>query len=288
MKAIRKISKAVAYILVAAIFNLHFTSCTSENDVQNMAKQFTAEEVFRGLVFLQGDFAEKVPTLKSLRAQQEVMFESAMSSANRDENKGVSLFGDYESFDAEKKAVADFFTNEIYKLNPNYFMDLKSAIDSRDVESIRSQLRAAGSLIQIVLMKSEKFSQLNALVELAKAEGGIDIANYDLSNPQEVAQYNADVENFARTYHPEFLTIEKSAAVMVVAVIVVWAFAVVGVLALVAMAGVLAVAYFIAGTIYVVMHNRVIYKSRAITQNGPTADFLENQLIAELIALNNP
>lgn len=286
MKKIRKSSKSIAYFLILAIINLHFSSCSSKSDVERMSDKFSAKEVFRGIIFLDGNFAEKVPTLKSLKAQQEVMYETAMSSATRDESKSPSLFGDYGTFDEEKKAVADYFTSEIEKLSPTFFNEFQAAINSGNVENIRTQLRAAATFIETILMRSDKFAALNQWVELAKTEGGINIDNYDLTKPEEVTQYNEDVEHFAELYHPELLKPKKDTAVAVVAIVVVWVFVAVGVLAVVALAGAVAVAYYVAISLYVAIHNRVVWSKKSASTDGPDAVFLENQLIAELIAIN--
>src|SRR5690554_2391026 len=133
MKTIKKVRKTVAYFLTLVIIQMQFMSCTTESDVVRNAKNYSAKDVFKGVIFLEGDFVNEVPTLKNLKAQQEVMYENSLATANRIQNK-VSIFGDFENMDEEKKAIAEYFTAEIEKLNPNFFNEFQTALDSGSPE----------------------------------------------------------------------------------------------------------------------------------------------------------
>lgn len=283
MKNIKKARKNLAYFLTFIIVQMQFLSCsTNQSDIASNSKNYSAKEVFKGVIFLEGDFAEEIPTLKSLKVQQEIMYENALAVANRSE-KGPSIFGDFENMSDEKKAIAEYFTNEIEKINPEFFNEFQAAIDSRNPEIVRTKLRAAGEMIKTVLLSSDKMQRIVEMVELAKTEGGIDISNYDLTDEKQVAQYNSDLTVFVENNHPEYLDIDSKAAVIgVVLIVVVWAFVAYGVLAAVGMFGVVLGAYFVAGELYVVFHNQFWRPA----EENPDSVFLENQLISELLDYN--
>lgn len=185
----------------------------------------------------------------------------------------------------EKKAISEYFTTEIEKLNPNFFNEFQIALDSGEPEIIRAKLRVTGEMIQTVLLRSDKMQDIAEMVELAKTEGGIDIKNYDLTNEAQVTQYNLDVKNFVENNYPEYLNVDsKTAVIGAVLLVVVWAFVALGVLAAVGVSGVVAGAYFVVGELYVLVHNQFWWIDEK--KSNKRSDFLENQLIAELIAFN--
>jgi len=282
MKAIKKVRKLVAYFLSFIIIQVQFVSCTVESDVVRSAENYTPKEVFKGVIFLEGKFVEEVPTLRNLKVQQEIMYENTIVTANRTE-RGPSIFGDLGNMSAENQQVAEYFTTEIEKIDPDFFNEFQNALNSGDPENIRNHLRTAGQLIQTVLLKSDKMQQIVELVELAKTEAGIDIDNYDLTDEADVERYNNDITNFAQN-HPELLNIDSSRALAVVLIVVAWAFLALGVLAAVGVTGVVVGAYFVVGELYVLVHNQFWWVDKQ--SNGANGTFLENQLIADLIALN--
>lgn len=282
MKTIKKARKSVAYFLSFIIIQIQFISCTVESDVVREAENYTAKEVFKGVIFLEGKFVDEVPTLRNLKVQQKIMYENSFVAANRSERE-VSIFGDLSNLSEENREVAEYFTSEIEKIDPYFFNEFQSALNSGNPDNIRSHLRTAGELIQTVLLKSDKMQQIVDLVELAKTEGGIDIEDYDLSNEVDVARYNDAISNFAQS-HPELLEIDASRGIVVVAIVLFWAFAALGILAAVGVTGVVVGAYFVIGELYVLVHNQFWWIDEK--SNGDNGTFLENQLIADLIYLN--
>jgi SdpC family antimicrobial peptide len=278
MKTIKKSKKAVAYFLSLTILYFQFVSCSVDTNIKDI-ENYTPKEVFKGIIFLEGKFAEEVPTLRNLKVQQRIMYENAIVTADRIE-RGPSIFGGLGNMSEENQQVAEYFTEEIEKINPDFFSDFHTALVNGDPDEIRDYLRETGQLIQIVLIQSEKMQQMVNLLELAKSDAGIDINDYDLTNQTDVANFNDAITNFAQN-HPDLLDIDSSRALAVVLIVVAWAFAALGVLAAVGMFGVVVGAYFVAGTIYVLLHNQIAWSNRDV--DGIDATFLENQLIADLI-----
>jgi len=183
MKKIRKvISKWQIILPMVCVFI--FFSCFNDDQTAIVKKEYSGEELFRGLFFLEGEVAQR---LESLKPNLDEMATAVKANAEI------------------QKSYNDF-TNEIMKqikiLDPDFLKNFKKQIHSDNYYSIELALGNGSRMIQAAGFASEKYSGLFRLasdvqekqVDFTSAE----LAHLDLNNPEDREKFQSILkENYA-------------------------------------------------------------------------------------------
>lgn len=110
---------------VLAILMLFITTQTSARPVDRVS--YSAEALFRGIFFAEGEVAAKIPQMKGL---------SATEKANTDSRR------------QEIEAFYDAVIAEVQKSYPSYMGELKAAVDSRKHASISQKITEGMQILE--------------------------------------------------------------------------------------------------------------------------------------------
>ena len=111
-----------------AILMLFITTQTSARPVDRAS--YSAEELFRGVFFAEGEVAAKIPQMKGL---------SATERANTDSRR------------QEIEAFYNAVVAEVKKSYPSYMGELKAAVDSRKHASISQKITEGTQILEAVI-----------------------------------------------------------------------------------------------------------------------------------------
>jgi hypothetical protein len=144
-----------------------FISCTPKSESVSPSINYTGEELFRGIFFIQGEVARKIEIFKPYFADQ-----NKVNSIDRDE-------------------LSDEIVKGIKMGYPSFFDDFESVLKSKDFNKIQYTLSNAGKLIQVVGNNSPKYKKYFKMVE--KVVEDIDVSKYDLNNPNDKLKLQKDI-----------------------------------------------------------------------------------------------
>ena len=125
----------VAIWLSVAVLLLGCDGCNKQE--QRFSKSYSGEELFRGLLFADGEIADMIPELRQLK-----------------EVFGIDRFND-----KQRAGVRNLEANliaEIKKADASYFVDFQAEIQSGDPHRITAKLKDAGRLISYIIYENNK------------------------------------------------------------------------------------------------------------------------------------
>lgn len=216
MKIFRNIAKKWYVNLLFGVITISYTtSCRNSEVSPTVASSYSGEELFRGIFLLEGAIAKKIDTYSSYLLVMEKNFK------------------DHPERRAELKKYNDQLLLTVKNLNPEYFDDLKNAVDSRNFNRIDAALESGALLLKTALYQNLDLTSKNK--GLIDAVQSIDISQYDFTNQKDVENYldkiTATAEKYAaknndlRGNKSTAVTVALVAAVVVAAVV--WEVAVV-------------------------------------------------------------
>jgi|GEM_PF-2816490 len=279
-----KIKKYKSFISVFfAVLTLSFTSCTNneqelelvvDKNFKKHGKDYSAEEIFRAVFFLQGELVNQVPSLYNLKVNSEILRENAIYVASKDtslspeEIEGFDIFG----------PLSDSLIEEIKFLNPNIFDELKDSIESKKPENVLEKLKKSSLLIQSALYKVYEFKEGLSILEVAEERAGIIPKDYDFKQVSEIQRFNNDLQDFIdgesdlSSYH-QSNNIPLGIVVLLMVVIVVFL-----------IAAILAV-IFLFGEIFIFYFNFFEIYNFGWPGSGPVDDLPGGEIVRDLILI---
>ncbi len=156
MNKLRKIASKWPVSLIMCVILLFFTTQCG-NSLENIEpkKEFTGEELFRGIFLMQGEVASQIS-----------LFQKIKSTYDFEANEEVRL---------QYSKVVDELINMISTKHPWFFKDFKSAITSGDHFEVQNALNAGSGLLVEAMVRSPLISpyyeQSLELVDVVDTEG---------------------------------------------------------------------------------------------------------------------
>lgn len=261
MKKIRMFASKMT-VLIPVILTFIVSSCFQKEDLPSAnlptEENYSGEELFRGIFFLQGRVAQELNGLQQNLEQ----IEATMSL---DENSRIS-YGEF----------SDEIINEINEIDPEFFEKFHTQLKSDNYYVIELALDNSRNMIMAAGLKSDKYSGLFKLVQETKNKG-IDFrsqfGHLDFTNDVDVAQFKNEMKD---VYQID-LDDEKYQVACVPAIAVCYAIAAavsIAAVAYTALAGVQAVAVFA----YYVYSEVKFWGSQSIQDD----DIMQKALINEI------
>lgn len=175
MKKVRKfISKW--QVMMPFVFIFIFVSCY--NDDEPIAKkEYSGEELFRGIFFLEGEVAQSLESLKPNLDEMETTLKT--------NPEAKASYGDF----------ANEIMSQINRLDPEFLDNFKSQIESDNYYSIELALGNGSRMIKAAGFASEKYSGIFKLASDVQ-EKNIDFnseefENLDLNNPEDIEKFKS-------------------------------------------------------------------------------------------------
>src|SRR5690606_9568739 len=167
METIRKITKNKFFATIMS-FVLLFTSSYQVNAINieiNVNAGLSGEEMFREIFFFQGNIPiEDLPTA----IQEE-----------------VNSLKNFTKSEQEKRDEAlDNVVNIIKQTNPDYFDNLKNAVQSKNHYEVKKEIAVGGTLIINALDLGEAYDQI---VQYSQDK------RFDLSNNEDIERFKKDI-----------------------------------------------------------------------------------------------
>lgn len=147
-----------------------FLSCSEEMDQEqeqineNIEIEYSGEELFSAIFFLQGEAADNIESLQS----NIEYFEKAIKSVPVERRENVTEF--LASFQQD-------ITKNISELNPDFFDNFKNDIESNDFYRIEATLNNGSKVLKEAGLSSKKFGRLFQLSELLNEKQGLSSMN---------------------------------------------------------------------------------------------------------------
>ncbi len=166
MKKLKQNCRSLATLLsLVFLFGL-FQSCSKREELANEIHEldlYSGEDIFRGLFFLEGDFADQIPSLKQLRLKTDAIMESpAMVSSMKSNNLNSKT-----EIKAQITNFREGIIKEVKKIDPTIFGNLKKSITSRDVDLLDRTVKHAAGILNTALIQNETVLEDVKLVDLA-------------------------------------------------------------------------------------------------------------------------
>jgi SdpC family antimicrobial peptide len=172
--------------MLLLIFSIPFFGCTKKADTRpglksNLEKstvssdtgdEFTGEELFRGIFMFEGEVASRISYFDEMRNQLEAL------PANLKE---------------QRIAYTNEITSVVQDLDPNFFGELKTEVESDDLERIDSVMEKGSRLVLAAALNSSLGEQTSAVEQLATEQ--LDIEKYDFNTTGGINSYLTDVAN---------------------------------------------------------------------------------------------
>lgn len=169
---------------------------------------YSGEDIFRGIFFLEGDIVNKIPSLHNAKIERDILFENPIL---------VSSMPEINESNIEPGLSNDSLVQKIREFNPDIFTELKESVLSENPYNVRDKLEESALLLRSALLTNNTFARSIQVITDGKTRGGIDPKNYDFTIREEVMRYNEDMSNFLENdpeYEDEFDR-ETSAVVIV-------------------------------------------------------------------------
>jgi len=236
-----------------------FTSCTKNEEkvvvdksLKKRGKDYSAEETFRAIFFLQGELVDQVPSLYNLKVNSEILRENVIYVASKDTSLSAEeIEGFYNILDS----LSDSIVEEIKLLNPDIFYELKYSIENKEPEAVTEKLKECSLLVHSALYRVYEFKEGLSILELAEKRANINPSDYNFKQVSEIERFNKDLQNFIDgepdlyNYHSDNIPLGVVVILMVVVVI----YLAVAILAVLVIFGEIFIFYFN----FVFMHNFV-------------------------------
>lgn len=163
MKKIREISGNPVFIIMLT-FSFLFASCSEEAVVSNTIENISGKELFKSIVFADGNLTANVPALQKI---------------NVTENLSKEQLIEFRSF--QNKAI-----EYLESTDKNYFDNFKQNIMTRDVETISKTLSNSSKSLEPlvnILAKDQKLNIEEIKAQISNSNG----ENSDLQKGDEAA-----------------------------------------------------------------------------------------------------
>jgi SdpC family antimicrobial peptide len=181
LKLIRKISsKPIVILPLAGIFT--FVSCRKENITAQLInktqseqissnKSFrsndqTPENLFRGILFLDGSFAQNIDALAGMVDKRDNAPDS------------IKIF---------HKKFADEIIDSIKQRSPSIFAHFKTELKSNDLYRVDNALKNAAKLIDQIARNSPNYKDYFIIADEVKTE--VNVASFDLKSKEGIAKF---------------------------------------------------------------------------------------------------
>ncbi|MBW2963069.1 hypothetical protein [Mesonia aestuariivivens] len=197
------------YLSMTMAILILFVSCTQydedvtqkaiseeANDLMKRGANYTGEDIFRGIFFLEGKFVNQIPSLYNAKVERDIIIENPMFVSSYPELSEQYL-------NQEAGLENDSLVLKIRELNPNIFAELKSSILSKDPYKVKDKLEDCALLLKSALLTNEKVEKNIKVIKDGKNRGGIDPKNYDFTVKEDVERYNSDMTSFLEN-DPEY------------------------------------------------------------------------------------
>jgi len=193
MKNLQTIKKQLSFFLSILILYSTTISCSQNYEEENITKNYSGEDIFKALFFLEGDLVEKIPSLNKIKVEKEIMSENPIFIATM--SKGTQNINLQAEMDEQRESLM----KHIREIDPLIFQELKLAIDTKNPDLVKEQLKKSALVVKTALFQNKEFKNGIKLIEDAKKNGGIDPENYNFQEQSELERYNNDMINFIKT-----------------------------------------------------------------------------------------
>ncbi|MBD99270.1 MAG: hypothetical protein CMO34_05450 [Verrucomicrobia bacterium] len=201
-------------------------SCQSDEMVAKHisveSANYSSEDVFKGIFFLEGEFVSEIPSLNNLKIKREQFISSPIYKTNFvNSSSSDSLFYTEEEKQQMIDSLRNFLLQEINMLNPNIMDELYDEIQMGNPDSVNKKLLEVGHLFKAALFKIDPIKDDISLLEDAYKNGGIDPKDYDFTDNADVQQFNSDIQIFIdnNTQYENYLNQDAWAVVLLVYVV---------------------------------------------------------------------
>lgn len=170
----RKILRALI-ALPLLVFFISYGCQTNGNEKNTSQMNYSGEEIFKGIFFLQGPLPNKIEALKS---------EYEKSKASMATNKEVGEF----QLEFSKEIIKSINT-----LDPSFFKQFKEQMESKNYYAVQLAVANASKMLKAGGYNS-KYSNLFKLsdeLESKKADLPNEFKDFDINSPQGLAKYKS-------------------------------------------------------------------------------------------------
>jgi hypothetical protein len=280
MKMIKQFKRTVSFFLSFLILYTSTNSCTTPSidlPSNSVLEKYSSKDIFQGIFFLQGDFVDEIPSLKIMKAENEIFQENQFYLANLQKRQLNKNEADNQ---VSIEAQVDSLFTSVEKVNPLIFDELKVALKTDNPVVIKEAIGKSGLVIKTALLQNENFSNGIALTQDAYEKGDIDLKDYDFNKSEDLQRYNDDMMEFIKN-SPEHSHLADTDVAAFAFVFLVYAFLFVfwGIYLGAAIGGEVAI---IIGN-WVFLYNFFWWADRAANDGGD--DLKYNQLISDLIEI---
>jgi len=165
--------KSILFSLIAlGAISAFLVSCEREV-VIDQVKEYTGEDYFKAIFLMEGELAEKIPSYEHFILQKEKSIA-----------ENPALVREYEQFNKNLEVAVN-------KIDPDFTIDLKNAIESSDASKVELAIKRGGSIFKLANM--EGTIKIDPAVESALS----DIKNneYDFTTEEGVNAFAKDAQN---------------------------------------------------------------------------------------------
>src|SRR5690606_2949319 len=99
---------------------------------------YSGEDIFRGIFFLEGDIVNKIPSLYNAKIERDILFENPIL---------VSSMPEIDERTIEAGLSNDSLVQKIREFNPNIFSELKESVLSENPYNVSDKLEESALLL---------------------------------------------------------------------------------------------------------------------------------------------
>ncbi|MDJ1473277.1 hypothetical protein QNI19_32795 [Cytophagaceae bacterium DM2B3-1] len=151
-----------SYVIFPLLSIFIFASCSTSN-AEEISRDYSGEELFKGIFFLQGDSASQLESLQPQLAKRKAM---------------------YATYPEMQKAYAEFsdeIISQIKKIEPSYFKQFKAQIQTKNLYKIQLALTNGAKMIKLGGLASEKYNGIFRLADQLD-EKKVDLSTEDFKS----------------------------------------------------------------------------------------------------------
>lgn len=204
MKKIKQKSKLIANFLLIVITFTTLTSCYRDTDDINIvdltrslnsrSSNYNGEDFFRAIFFQQGDLVDKMPTLKSMKEEVEILKQNVFYLAETEHNISKDSLVKMER---EVISVQEDLLAEILVIDPNVFVNIETAIESNDPYTVYNQLEYSSELLKLAQNKNFKvYEDGLSFYDKAIRDQNIEIKDYNFKDLEDLRKLNGKLKNY--------------------------------------------------------------------------------------------
>lgn len=172
-KVVTKVRPLLYFVALLVVSSILLYQCTSKDN--EFKREYTGEEMFRSIYFLEGDFVSEIRTLSALK-------------------DNVSSYSLTPSQMAARQEMNDDLIKQINKLDPAFFERFKTQLASDNMYSLKFALTNGSKMMQAAGYASPKFSYVFKLSDKIKEKGvdmnREDIRKLDLTSEKDLEEFN--------------------------------------------------------------------------------------------------